>query len=122
MREYSGQTLAELFQQQGPLPLAQWQSIAERLLRAVGMLHRRQILHRDIKPENLLLGKTANCGCWILAWPIAPAYPKTALTCCRAPQLYRARSLQRRTSDTAAGFVQRRREPVLPADRALSLR
>ncbi|UOB26658.1 bifunctional protein-serine/threonine kinase/phosphatase [Pseudomonas orientalis] len=56
MREYPGQTLAELFKRQGPLPLAQWQSIAERLLRAVGLLHRRQILHRDIKPENLLLG------------------------------------------------------------------
>ncbi|SMQ25158.1 Serine/threonine protein phosphatase PrpC [Pseudomonas helmanticensis] len=52
MREYSGSTLAQL----GPLSLAQWQDIAERLLRAVGLLHRRQILHRDIKPENLHLG------------------------------------------------------------------
>ncbi|MNQ71322.1 Serine/threonine-protein kinase PknL [compost metagenome] len=56
MREYPGVTLAELFLQTGPLPLAQWQALAERLLRAVGLLHRRQILHRDIKPENLLLG------------------------------------------------------------------
>ncbi|MHC8386441.1 protein kinase domain-containing protein [Pseudomonas sp. LB3P14] len=56
MREYSGSTLAALHADVGPLPLAQWQDLAERLLRAVGMLHRRQILHRDIKPENLLLG------------------------------------------------------------------
>ncbi|MFJ2538619.1 protein kinase [Pseudomonas sp. NPDC087614] len=56
MREYAGTTLAQLFQQNAPLPLAQWQDIAERLLRTVGLLHRRQILHRDIKPENLHLG------------------------------------------------------------------
>ncbi|MDN4544896.1 MULTISPECIES: bifunctional protein-serine/threonine kinase/phosphatase [unclassified Pseudomonas] len=56
MREYPGTTLAQLHDSTGPLPLAQWHDLAERLLRAVGMLHRRQILHRDIKPENLLLG------------------------------------------------------------------
>ena len=56
MREYSGSTLAELHSAVGPIPLVQWLDLAERLLRAVGMLHRRQILHRDIKPENLLLG------------------------------------------------------------------
>ena len=56
MREYPGQTLAELFQNTGPLPLAQWQDVARRLLQAVGILHRRNILHRDIKPENLHMG------------------------------------------------------------------
>ncbi|WP_122740457.1 bifunctional protein-serine/threonine kinase/phosphatase [Pseudomonas viridiflava] len=56
MREYSGRTLAHLFSLSGPLPLAQWQDLATRLLRAAGLLHRRNIIHRDIKPENLLLG------------------------------------------------------------------
>ena len=56
MREYSGRTLAHLLSLTGPLPLAQWQDLATRLLRATGLLHRRNIIHRDIKPENLLLG------------------------------------------------------------------
>ena len=52
-REYSGQTLAQQFSQNGPLELADWLHVAPRLIRAMGMLHRRNILHRDIKPENL---------------------------------------------------------------------
>ena len=55
-REYSGQTLAQQFAQQGPMELGIWLQLAPRLIRALGMLHRRNILHRDIKPENLHLG------------------------------------------------------------------
>ena len=53
-REYAGQTLAERQRTNGPLGLPEWLDIAPRLIKALGMLHRRNILHRDIKPENLL--------------------------------------------------------------------
>lgn len=55
MREYPGQTLAEIFEQEGPMALSPWLSLARELIAAVGLLHRRNIIHRDIKPENLLL-------------------------------------------------------------------
>ncbi|MFZ3155017.1 protein kinase domain-containing protein [Pseudomonas sp.] len=55
-RDYAGQTLAEHLRLSGPLGLPEWLDIAPRLIKALGMLHRRNILHRDIKPENLLWG------------------------------------------------------------------
>lgn len=55
-REYAGQTLAEHLRLSGPMALTEWLDIAPRLLKALGQLHRRNILHRDIKPENLLWG------------------------------------------------------------------
>jgi len=55
MREHPGVTLAEHYRRHGALSLAQGLDIALHLLRALGMLHRRNILHRDITPDNLLL-------------------------------------------------------------------
>lgn len=56
MREYEGVTLAQQKQSEGLLSIAQWRDIASKLIKAVGLLHRRNLLHRDIKPENLLAG------------------------------------------------------------------
>jgi serine/threonine protein phosphatase PrpC len=55
MREHSGRSLADLFESEGPMPLPQWLGLAQNLLGAMALLHRRNIIHRDIKPENLLL-------------------------------------------------------------------
>jgi serine/threonine protein phosphatase PrpC len=55
-RQYPGRTLAEQLASDGPLPLAQWLDCASRLMRALGQMHRRNLLHRDIKPENLHRG------------------------------------------------------------------
>jgi serine/threonine protein phosphatase PrpC len=55
MREYCGQSLARLFADEGPMSLQRWLGLAQELMSAVGLLHRRNIVHRDIKPENLLL-------------------------------------------------------------------
>jgi len=56
-REYPGRTLAQQLASDGPLALADWLDVATRLLRALGQLHRRNILHRDIKPDNLHRGQ-----------------------------------------------------------------
>ena len=53
MREYAGKTLGEHLKLSGPPNLTDWLDLAQRLLRGLGQLHRRNILHRDIKPENL---------------------------------------------------------------------
>ncbi|MFF7710418.1 protein phosphatase 2C domain-containing protein [Pseudomonas sp. NPDC007930] len=53
MREYPGSSLAARLASDGPLSLPAWLGLASTLLKALGQLHRRNIVHRDIKPENL---------------------------------------------------------------------
>lgn len=57
MREYPGKTLEQQKREQGLLSLAQIRILAPELVRAVGMMHRRNLLHRDIKPDNLHRGE-----------------------------------------------------------------
>ncbi|MBD1553391.1 bifunctional protein-serine/threonine kinase/phosphatase [Pseudomonas typographi] len=53
MREYPGASLAQRLHSEGPLSLPAWLGLAMELLKALGQLHRRNIVHRDIKPQNL---------------------------------------------------------------------
>ncbi len=50
-----GMTLAELLAAVGPPPPALALEIARQGLRAVGHLHKHQVVHRDVSPDNLML-------------------------------------------------------------------
>lgn len=55
MREHAGVTLEQHKREHGLLSVSLCQEIAVRLIRGIGLLHRRNLVHRDIKPDNLLL-------------------------------------------------------------------
>lgn len=55
-RFYTGATLARRLKQQHRYSNAEIIQLGIQLMRALGSLHRLQVIHRDIKPENLHLG------------------------------------------------------------------
>lgn len=57
MEYVDGQTLKELIQQQGPMPVRQSIRIMMQLCDALIAAHDHCIIHRDIKPQNVLAGK-----------------------------------------------------------------
>jgi eukaryotic-like serine/threonine-protein kinase len=55
MEFIQGQTIAQLVEQRGPLPVPQAVEIVDGLLGALKQAHALGIVHRDLKPQNLML-------------------------------------------------------------------
>ena len=52
-----GETLAQLLDRDGPIPLADLAAIMAPVLSAVGSAHAAGIVHRDLKPDNIFLAQ-----------------------------------------------------------------
>ena len=57
MAYVEGQDLHHLLREQGKLPTARAQKIAEQLCEALDAAHSEGVVHRDLKPQNILMGK-----------------------------------------------------------------
>jgi serine/threonine protein kinase len=55
MEYLKGQSLAEVVEKFGQLPIQRCVSIAKQIARALASAHRHGVIHRDLKPENILL-------------------------------------------------------------------
>jgi serine/threonine protein kinase len=55
MEYVEGQTLGQLVQKQGPLPIDQAISIASQVAAALDEAHKHSVVHRDIKPQNIII-------------------------------------------------------------------
>ncbi|NJS36192.1 MAG: bifunctional protein-serine/threonine kinase/phosphatase, partial [Brachymonas sp.] len=54
---HSGQTLQQILQERGRLPVQEAVQAAMATLKALGAMHRQGVIHRDIKPSNLHQGE-----------------------------------------------------------------
>jgi eukaryotic-like serine/threonine-protein kinase len=57
MEILQGQTLADLLERQGSVPLDRTLSIAIQIARALARAHDLEVIHRDLKPENIFLAE-----------------------------------------------------------------
>jgi WD40 repeat protein/tRNA A-37 threonylcarbamoyl transferase component Bud32 len=78
MELVDGTPLGRLIRQDGPLPLAQFVPLFERLCEAVHSAHEQGIVHRDIKPSNVMvISRAGRLMPKLLDFGIAKAIPST---------------------------------------------
>jgi serine/threonine-protein kinase len=73
-----GQSLAQLLNERGALPVAEAVEIAAQVADALGVAHTAGIVHRDIKPGNVMVEPSARCK--VLDFGIARLAADAALT------------------------------------------
>lgn len=62
MEFVDGESLADLLDKRGKLPVLEVIAIGIDIARAIGVLHEANIIHRDLKPENVILRRLSGGG------------------------------------------------------------
>jgi serine/threonine protein kinase len=57
-----GETLCQVLEREGPLPVERVLDIAVQVAMAIGAMHSRHIVHRDLKPANIIIDQLPDQG------------------------------------------------------------
>ncbi|MHB8542158.1 MAG: serine/threonine-protein kinase, partial [Candidatus Acidiferrales bacterium] len=114
MAYVEGKDLHHLLREEGKLPTARAQKIAEQLCEALDAAHSEGVVHRDLKPQNILMGK--NDHVYVSDFGLAKSLEASAAGMTRtgqylgtpkymAPEQVEAKPVDNRTDLYALGLI-----------------